>query len=213
MRFENRTDAGEKLADRLSGLDLKNAVVLALPRGGVPVAAAVAERLGLPLDVIIVRKIGAPDQPELAVGAITKRHGVQVVVNKDIAKTLRLSDEDVARLGEPQIPVIDRRRREYFEDRSPVPIKGRTAIVVDDGVATGATARAALQLVRQEGPAKLILALPVAPSDTLAELAGEADEVVCLATPTPFLAVGTHYRDFTQVPDSDVVAALKKAQR
>jgi putative phosphoribosyl transferase len=213
MRFENRTDAGEKLADRLSGLDLKNAVVLALPRGGVPVAAAVAERLGLPLDVIIVRKIGAPDQPELAVGAITKRHGVQVVVNKDIAKTLRLSDEDVARLGEPQIPVIDRRRREYFEDRSPVPIKRRTAIVVDDGVATGATARAALQLVRQEGPAKLILALPVAPSDTLAELAGEADEVVCLATPTPFLAVGTHYRDFTQVPDSDVVAALKKAQR
>jgi putative phosphoribosyl transferase len=213
MRFENRTDAGEKLADRLSGLDLNNAVVLALPRGGVPVAAAVAERLGLPLDVIIVRKIGAPDQPELAVGAITKRHGVQVVVNKDIAKTLRLSDEDVARLGEPQIPVIDRRRREYFEDRSPVPIKGRTAIVVDDGVATGATARAALQLVRQEGPAKLILALPVAPSDTLAELAGEADEVVCLATPTPFLAVGTHYRDFTQVPDSDVVAALKKAQR
>ena len=211
MAFTDRREAGAMLARRLASMQLDDAIVLALPRGGVPVAAEIAERLGAPLDAILVRKIGAPGQSELAVGAITKRDKVRVTVNQDIARQLGLSDEDVAALGESQLPIIERRRADYFGDRPPPDLQGRTAIIVDDGVATGATARAALQIVRQEKPRQLVLALPVAPADTLQRLAKEADHVVCLSTPEPFFAVGAHYRDFSQIGDAEVIALLRNA--
>jgi putative phosphoribosyl transferase len=210
MRFTDRIEAGKRLAEQLPPVDPGNAVVVALPRGGVPVGAVIADQLGIPLDVIIVRKVGAPGQPELAVGAVSEREGMQVTVNREIAAALGLSDQDVERLAEAQLPVIERRQKEYFGDRKATPLRGKTVIVVDDGVATGATARAALRIVRREHPARIILALPVAPDDTLALLAKEADEVVCVDTPVPFLSVGTHYRDFSQVSDAEVIDALRQ---
>ncbi|WP_421858899.1 phosphoribosyltransferase [Oricola sp.] len=213
MAFDNRTEAGARLAARLATTRLDDAIVLALPRGGVPVGAEIAKRLGLPLDVLLVRKIGAPGQPELAVGAVSKRNRVRITVNRDIACQLGLSDEDVSRMGEEQAAVIERRRKALLGDRSPLLLDGKTVIVVDDGVATGATARAALQIVRQERPARLILALPVAPADGLEALSKLADEVVCISTPAPFFSVGTHYRDFSQVSDAEVIELLRRLGR
>ena len=211
MRFRDRSDAGRRLAERLGRVDTDNAVVIALPRGGVPVGAIVAEELGLPLDVILVRKVGAPLQPELAVGAVTDGDEMRLTVNKDIQEGLGLSDEAIEDLAKRQLPEIERRRETYYKGRAPTPLSGKTVIVVDDGVATGATVNSALRLIRAQKPARLILALPVAPADTISRLEEHADEVVCLQSPSPFHAVGAHYADFSQVSDDEVIALLETA--
>ena len=211
MRFRNRDEAGRLLLERMREMDLGDAVVIALPRGGVPVGAVVARGLGVPLDVILVRKVGAPMQPELAVAAVTDGADMQITVNEDIKAELGLSDEQIEELAKRQLPEIERRREAYYEGREPTPLAGRTVIVVDDGVATGATANSALRLIRKQNPARLILALPVAPPDTLARLEQHADEVICLATPSPFYAVGSHFADFSQVSDDEVVELLRES--
>ncbi|MCI5076465.1 phosphoribosyltransferase [Oricola sp.] len=212
MLFLDREDAGRKLAELLKGRDYGDAVVVALPRGGVPLGAVVADALNLPLDVILVRKVGAPSQPELALGAVTDGDTMKLTVNREIQAELGLTDEDVEDLARAQLPEIERRRASYYKGRAPVPLAGKTVIVVDDGVATGATLNSALRLIRGERPSRLILALPVAPRDTLERLREHADEVVCLHAPSPFLAVGAHYADFSQVSDEEVVRCLERAR-
>jgi putative phosphoribosyl transferase len=209
LPFADRRAAGRALAQRLKQLKLQApVVVLALPRGGVPVAAEVARMLGAALDLVLVRKIGAPWQPEFAVGAVAEGEPAQIVVDPT-ARTMAGLDQawidEQARVG---LREIARRRQVYLRGRPPVPVEGCTAVVVDDGIATGATMRAALKAVRVRRPARLVLAVPVAPSDTLAELSTEVDLVVCLEQPRPFEAVGRHYIDFRQVGDDEVVAAL-----
>jgi putative phosphoribosyl transferase len=213
MRFSDRLDAGKRLLERLPETDRKNTVVIALPRGGVPVGAVIAEGLGVPLDVILVRKVGAPMQPELAVAAVTDGKDMQITVNEAIKAELGLDDADIEELARKQLPEIERRREAYYEGREPTPLAGKTVIVVDDGVATGATMNSALRLIRKQKPARLILALPVAPADTIGQLAAHADDVVCLDTPTPFYAVGAHFADFTQVDDAEVVRLLRESRR
>ncbi|HEY8594503.1 MAG TPA: phosphoribosyltransferase family protein [Devosiaceae bacterium] len=208
--FEDRIAAGQALAGALAGYHGTETVVLALPRGGVPVAAEVARKLGAPLDLVLVRKIGAPQQPELAVGAIADGSAPSVFVNSPVAAMLGLANSEVEAMGEKLLPEIERRRAAYLEGRLPVPLKGKTAILVDDGIATGASIRAALMALAAREPAKVVLAVPVAPRDTIDALADAADEIVCLETPEPFLAVGNHYRRFDQTDDSEVVALLRQ---
>lgn len=212
MRFRDRAEAGRLLLDRLRDMKTGNAVVIALPRGGLPVGAVVAEGLGVPLDVILVRKVGAPMQPELAVAAVTDGEEMQITVNEDIKAELGLSDREIEELARRQLPEIERRRETYYQGHKPTPLAGRTVIVVDDGVATGATVRSALRLIRKQRPSRLVLALPVAPPDALAMLEREADEVVCLLTPSPFYAVGAHYADFSQVEDAEVIETLRRSR-
>ncbi|MEQ8399902.1 MAG: phosphoribosyltransferase family protein [Roseitalea porphyridii] len=207
--FRDRTHAGEKLADALPPVE--DPVVIALPRGGVPVAAPIADRLGAPLDVLLIRKVGAPHQPELAVAAVSDGETMQLAVNEEIAGALGLTEADLRELAKPQLAEIERRRALYFADHAPMPLAGRTVLLVDDGVATGATARAGLQLVRRQHPARLILALPVAPPATLEALGKLADETVCLASPERFHAVGAFYDDFDQVDDAEVMRILASA--
>lgn len=206
LTFADRSDAGRQLAARLVEKGYADPVVLALPRGGLPVAAEVARALGAPLDLVLVRKIGLPAQPELAVGAVVDGDRPELVVNE--ATRGLVDPRRFAELKTEQLREIERRRRLYLGARPSVPLAGRTAIVVDDGLATGATARAALHALRRQGPAKLVLAVPVAPPDTLGELAGEADEIVCLHAPSGFYAIGQFYADFGQLGDSDVQRIL-----
>lgn len=212
MRFRDRAEAGRLLLDRLKETDLENAVVIALPRGGLPVGAVIAEGMGVPLDVILVRKVGAPMQPELAVAAVTDGEEMQITVNEDIKAELGLSDEEIEELARRQLPEIERRRAAYYEGRKPTPLAGKTVIVVDDGVATGATVNSALRLIRKQKPGRLILALPVAPADAIARLERHADEVICLSTPVPFYAVGAHYANFDQVDDAEVIETLRRSR-
>jgi len=212
--FADRREAGRALAARL-GATPRNGplLVLALPRGGVPVAAEVARALDAPLDLLLVRKIGAPWQPELAVAAVVDGAAPEIVYDE---RTCRLAGVDRAyvqrRAGE-ELKEIERRRRIYLGGRAPLPVAGATVIVVDDGIATGTTVRAALKALRRQNPARIVLAVPVAPSDSLVELRGEADEIVCLVQPEPFHAVGLHYRDFHQVGDDEVIQAMQDAAR
>jgi putative phosphoribosyl transferase len=211
--FNNRIAAGQALAGALVKKDYADPVVLALPRGGVPVGLEVARTLGAPLDLVMVRKIGVPYQPELAAAAVVNGAHPELVVNEDIAAHTGLSRKELDRLAGVQLEEIKRRRKIYLEDRAQVPIEGRTAIIVDDGIATGATVRAALKAVRRLKPAKLVLAVPVAPADTLDALRGDVDEIICLETPEFFYAIGAHYIDFGQVPDAEVVRLLAEADR
>lgn len=204
--FRDRTEAGEKLAETLAGLDLPDPVVLALPRGGVPVALPVARRLGAPLDLLLVRKIGMPGNRELAAGAIVE--GGAPVFNAELLAAYRLSPEDFAADVAEKRAEIAARRAAWLTGRDPVPLDGRTAIVVDDGIATGATVRAALQGLRARTPGQVVLAVPVAPPDTLATLAGLCDRLVCLESPPLFFAVGAQYRVFDQVADDAVKRML-----
>jgi predicted phosphoribosyltransferase len=211
--FRNRVEAGRELAGRLLHHREHSPVVLALPRGGVPVAAEIARALGAPLDLIIVRKIGAPWQPELAIGAIADGTPPEIVRNENIIQELGIDEKTIAREAAEQQAEIERRRAAYLQGREPQALAGRTAIVVDDGIATGATMRAALLAVRRRAPAHLVLAVPVAPVQTVDALRPLVDELVCLGTPEPFYAIGAHYADFHQVADSEVTAALAEAAR
>jgi predicted phosphoribosyltransferase len=210
MSFANRTDAGRRLADALRRYREQQAVVLALPRGGVPVAAEIAAALDAPLDLLLVRKIGAPFQPELAMGAVTDGAEPTIIRNEDVIGQLEISAQQFNAICDRELIEIERRRRRYLGHRPPVPIAGKTAIVVDDGIATGATTRAALRAARARNPRTLVLAVPVAPTGTLRDMRDEADEIVCLEDHEPFEAIGLFYRDFRQVSDEEVVAVLDR---
>ncbi|MHC0054173.1 phosphoribosyltransferase [Actibacterium sp. D379-3] len=209
--FQDREQAAGLLADAVAAAAPKDPVVLALPRGGVPVALPVAQRLGAPLDLLLVRKIGVPGQSELAAGAVVDGAGYEVVFNHSLLRNLRLTEDDFADTIQQKLTEIEARHRRYLGDRPAQPVAGRTAIVVDDGVATGATVKAALTALRKRGPAAIWLAVPVAPANTLAEIEELVDRVICLDTPRPFYAVGAHYRRFEQVDDDQVVATLRAA--
>ncbi|GGD23346.1 phosphoribosyltransferase [Sinisalibacter lacisalsi] len=207
--FSNRDDAGVKLAEALADLDLTDPVVLALPRGGVPVAVKVAEGLRAPLDLILVRKLGSPGNPELAAGAVVDGPAHQVVFNPEVLNARGLSEADFAPAISEKLKEIAARRQMWLAGRAPVPIAGRSVIVVDDGIATGATVRAALKGLAGKGAQEIILAVPVAPADVLATLSPLCTRTICLETPSPFYAVGAHYAVFDQVPDSAVAAMLE----
>ncbi|WP_329191266.1 phosphoribosyltransferase family protein [Actinacidiphila glaucinigra] len=209
MLFTDRLDAGRRLAARLEYLKDEDVVVLGLPRGGVPVAAEVAKALGAPLDVCMVRKLGVPFQPELGMGAIGE-DGVRVI-NSEVVRATGVTSEELAQVEHRERTVLEQRGRRYRGDREPVGLVGRTVVVVDDGVATGSTARAACRIARARGVARIVLAVPVAPSEWTERLGGEADELVCLDTPRHFYAIGQFYTDFSQVDDGEVVACLGRA--
>ncbi|MFJ6754233.1 MULTISPECIES: phosphoribosyltransferase family protein [unclassified Streptomyces] len=209
MLFTHRTDAGERLAEALLHLQGEDPVVLGLPRGGVPVAFQVARALGAPLDVIVVRKLGVPYHRELGFGAIGEG-GVRVI-SEDIVRSSRVRQQDLAAVEHAEEAELARQARRFRGDRPRVALAGRTVIVVDDGIATGATAAAACEVVRAQGAARVVLAVPVAPPDAVAWLRTEADEVVCLSAPRAFRAVGEWYEDFSQTPDEEVIALLTRA--
>ena len=205
--FKDRVDAGEHLAERLRTYRARNdVVVLALPRGGVPIASEVARVLGVPFDVIVVRKLGVPGHEELAMGAIAAG-GVRLV-NHDVVDALRIPDSVLDSVAMQEAVELDRREQLYRGGRAPLGLTGKIVIVVDDGLATGSTMRAAVMAARQQKPARVIVAVPVGAPSTCAELAREADEVVCLRTPDPFVAVGLWYRDFTPTSDNEVRSLL-----
>jgi len=213
MKYADRSDAGRRLAGKLAHLRDQQPVVLALPRGGVAVGFEIARALDAPLDIVLVRKIGVPWQPELALGAVTDGASPEIFIDRALADSLDVPDTYVEEETARQLEEIERRRKSYCEGRPALEIAGRTAIVVDDGIATGATMRVALQAVRRRGPARLVLAVPVAPPDTLAVLAKEADEAVCLEAPIGLGAIGYFYRDFHQMSDTEVTDLLARAAR
>jgi len=205
-RFRNRHEAGQQLARRLASMGLARPIVLGLPRGGVPVAAEVARELGAPLDVIIVRKLGVPYQPELAMGAVGE--GGVLVLNHAVLRDSGIGVRDAARVEARERDEVARRAARLRGTRAMQTLEGRTAVIVDDGIATGATARAAVQVARAHGATRVVLAVPVAPPDTVRELAIDSDAVVALETPEPFFGVGQWYDDFSQVSDEQVRALL-----
>ena len=204
--FIDRAEAGRKLADALEKMELAEPVVLALPRGGVPVAAPVAERLDAPLDLVLVRKIGVPGHEELAAGAVAE--GAEPVFNASVLASIGRRPGDFADAVAKKRAEIAERRKMYLGGREQVSLKGRTVIVIDDGIATGATVKAALGGVRESGAGRVILAVPVASAEALAEIEPMVDDTICLEMPSPFYAVGAHYRKFLQVDDDEVVAFL-----
>ena len=185
-------------------------VILALPRGGVAVGAEVAAALGAPLDLILVRKIGVPSQPELAMGAVVDGANPVVVRNDDVIRLSGVDESEFKAVCDAELAEIERRRRRYLGSRERVKVAHRVVIVVDDGIATGATTRAALRATRMRNPAKLVLAVPVAPTEALPEMSQEADDVVCLEDYEPFSAIGYYYSDFRQVSDHEVIDALAR---
>lgn len=208
--FRNRQDAGRRLGERLSRAGYADPIVLGLPRGGVPVAAEVARALDAPLDVLVVRKLGVPGQEEVAMGAVGEEG--TIVVNDDVISGAAVTSAALRAAEARERAEVEARVRRFREGRRPAPLAERTAILVDDGIATGATARVACRIARARGAARVVLAAPVGPA--LAETTvREADEVVCLLTPRPFIAVGVHYADFAQTPDSEVVETLRAAGR
>lgn len=212
MMFPDRSEAGRRLADRLLSLRDQNPVVLALPRGGVPVAFEVARALAAPLDLVLVRKIGAPFHEELAIGAIADGGEPELVTDTELVADLNVTPAYLERTRTAALQEIERRRAVYLRDRPPEEVAGRTAIVIDDGVATGATMLAALRATRRRKPARLVLAVPVAPEDTLKKLGDEVDETVCLSTPADFFAVGQFYHAFPQLRDDEVIRLLDQAR-
>ena len=211
MTFADRVDAGQRLATKLEHLRGEPLVVLGLPRGGVPVALQVAVALGAPLDVIVVRKLGVPFQPELGMGAIGEG-GVRVL-NDEVLRTAGVSEVEVEAVEARERAELERRARRFRGDRAPVPLAGRTAVIIDDGIATGSTARTACQVARAHGAAKVVLAVPVAPPGWERRIGSDADELVCLATPDAFFAIGQFYEDFSQTTDEEVLNCLERADR
>lgn len=212
MLFRDRQDAGRQLAAALEGYRGRDCVVLALPRGGVPVAAEVAQALDAPLDLLLVRKIGAPQQPELAIGAVIDGGTPIIVRDENMIRLTGASSAQFEALCAREMAEIERRRRHYLGGRPPESLRGRIAIVIDDGLATGNTMHAALRGARQRQPRELVMAVPVAPPDSLRNFQGEADRIVCLATPDPFGAVGYFYDDFDQVSDDEVIQLMAGMQ-
>jgi putative phosphoribosyl transferase len=209
--FRDRADAGRQLAHKLQHCKSKKPVVLALPRGGVPVAIDIDEALNAPLDLLLVRKIGVPWQPELALGAVVDGETPHTFVNKGIARAAHISEAQLAVAAKRELEEIERRRALWLGARHQMSIRGRTAIVVDDGVATGASIRVALKAVRAERAARVILAAPVAPAETATKLRADCDDVVFVATPEDFAAVGSYYEDFRQLEDIEVKNLLEQA--
>jgi putative phosphoribosyl transferase len=207
----DRHDAGRRLAAALMPLKSDRPIVLALPRGGVPVAFEVAQALDAPLDVVLVRKIGAPGQPELGIGAIVDGNEPQLVLNDEMVALVQPDADYIEAERRRQLAELERRRKLYRGTRPLAAIQERTVIVVDDGIATCGSVKAVLQALARAKPARLVLAVPVTPEDSLEAVSAAADEVVCLARPDPFFAVGAHYRDFTQTSDDEVVALLRQA--
>lgn len=201
------------LANELAGLSLHAPVVLALPRGGVPVATEVADVLKAPLDLVIVRKVGAPGNPELAVAAIVDGDPPDVVLNREIVEVYDLDDAALATLVKRERPELQRRRTLYRGSRSPLSIAGKTAVLVDDGAATGTTMKVAIRALKRRSPMAIVVALPIAPPEIVAELSQEADRIVCLAQPPHFRALGYYYRHFEQLDDEDVIGALDRHRR
>ncbi|MER5349958.1 phosphoribosyltransferase family protein [Kitasatospora sp. NPDC002551] len=208
--FTDRTDAGRRLAALLGHLRGPGTVVVALPRGGVPVAAEVAAALGAPLDICVIRKLGVPYQPELGMGAIGE-DGVRVI-NDQVLRPAGVTPEQLAAVEARERAELERRAHRYRGGRPPVDLRGRTVVVVDDGIATGSTARAACLIVRARGAARVVLAVPVAPPDWTERLSGVADELVCVGTPSPFFAIGEFYADFSQTEDAEVLRRLAAAR-
>lgn len=201
--FEDRQDAGRALAERLSDYAGRpDVIVLALPRGGVPVGAEVARALGAPLDVLVVRKLGLPGQEELAMGAIASG-GVRVL-NEEVVSLTGVPREVIDRVAEEEGRELERREAAYRGDRPPPDVAGRTVILVDDGIATGSTLRAAVEALRKQGPARIVVAVPTAPKAACEALGEVADEVICVTTPEPFSAISLSYRSFPQMSDEEV---------
>jgi len=210
MLFRDRSDAGRRLAAELTAYaDRPDVLVLALPRGGVPVAFEVAQALHAPLDVFLVRKLGVPDYEELAMGAIASG-GVRVL-NDDVVRGLGIPQEVIDAVAADERTELTRREREYRGNRPPAAVAGRTVIVIDDGLATGSTMRAAVAALRRQGPARIVVAVPVGAAETCDEFEDEADEVVCVRAPEPFYAVGRWYDDFSQTTDEHVRDLLRRA--
>lgn len=209
LPFEDRQAAGRLLAEKVARLNLGSPLVLALPRGGVPVAYEVARELDCELDLLIVRKIGAPGNPEYGIGAIVDGDPPKILVNDDIVSQLGIKRSYLEREAAHELDELKRRRDRYLGGRRAARVEGRSVIVVDDGIATGGTMLSALRATRQRHPERLILAVPVAPADTVRALRRECDEIVCLAQPEPFYAVGAHYADFSQTSDEEVVQLIE----
>lgn len=209
--FRDREDAGRRLAERLLRYREENPVVLALPRGGVPVGAEISRALEAPLDVIVARKLGAPGQPELAIGAVAPG-GVRLV-NERVVRWLGIPEDWIERAAEKELAEVERRMRRFRGEWPAPEIRDRTAILVDDGIATGMTARAAIQAVRAEEPRRIVLAAPVCARETAEKLSQETDEFVCPEIPDDLWAIGLWYRDFHQVPDEEVVRLLEEARK
>jgi putative phosphoribosyl transferase len=207
--FRDRQSAGALLGAEVAKVDLDDPVVLGLPRGGLPVAAKVAQALGAPLDVIVVRKLGVPSQPELAMGAIGE--GGTLIVNHGVVRAARVSEHELSRVESHERAELDRRLRSVRSVRSRESVVGRSAVIVDDGIATGATMRAAILVARANGARDVTVATPVAPPEVVEMLRSEADRVVCLAQPDPFWAVGSWYRDFEAVGDDEVLELITAA--
>ena len=210
-QFRDRFEAGEELARILKKRadEFRDALVLALPRGGLPVAYPVAQALGVPLDVFIVRKLGVPGHEELAMGAIASG-GVRVL-NEDVVRALRIPEEVIDTVARKEQQELERRERAFRGDRPAPDVRGRAVILVDDGLATGSTMRAAVAALRQQRPARIIVAVPVGAPETCAEFQAEADEAICARTPEPFYAVGLWYGDFSQTTDAEVHTLLERA--
>lgn len=213
--FSNREDAGRQLVDAMQASLLREPVVIALPRGGVPVGFEVAQRLGVPLDLLIVRKISAPGHPEFGIGAVVDAKDPHLILSEEAVRQFRIPPGYIATERDSQLAEIERRHRIYFGEDEPTvhDHAGRDIILVDDGIANGASIRAAIHALRQMRVGKIRLAVPVGPRDIIDQLAQEVDEVVCLSAPERFKAVSHHYGDFTQTTDQDVVRLLRESRR
>ncbi len=210
MSFRNRSEAGKMLAAALQRYEGENSVILALPRGGVPVAAEVAAALNAPLGLVLVRKVGVPWRPELAMGAVVDGGTPIVVRNEDVIRHLAIDEAEFKQVCDEELAEIESRRRRYLGDRPPIDVKDRVTIVIDDGIATGATIRAALRATRMRAPKTLVLAVPVASTEALAEVGEEADDVICLEDHEFLGAIGFYYSDFRQTSDEEVIAAMAR---